>query len=66
MKDFLLDSTYKDATIINSNDDIFITSSNDLPSNPLPHHTIDLNKTKTNHTSNKSNKFSNYNIIDCL
>lgn len=66
MKDFILDSTYKDATIVNSNDDILITSSSNLPFNPLPHHTVDLNKTKPNSTSNKNNKFSNYNVIDCL
>ena len=35
MKDFVLDSTYKDATIVNSNDDIFITSSNNFLIIPL-------------------------------
>ena len=44
MKDFILDSTYKDATIINSNDDIFITSSNNLPCNSIAHHTVYLSK----------------------
>ena len=44
MKDFVLDSTYKDATIVNSNDDIFITSSNKLPYNPITHHTVNLSE----------------------
>ena len=52
MKDFVLDSTYKDATIINSNDDIFITSSNNLPSNSIAHHTVYLSKTSSNYSSN--------------
>ncbi len=68
MKDFVLDSTYKDATIINSNDDIFITQSNNLPSNPIAHHTIYLSETNSNYISNhnKNYKFNIYNIIDCL
>lgn len=66
MKDFVLDSTYKDATIVNSNDDIFITSSNNLPCNSINHHTIDLSKTGSNHNinHNKNDKFNIYNIID--
>jgi len=68
MKDFILDSTYKDATIVNSNDDIFITSSNNLPYNSITHHTVDLSKTSSNYGTNhnKNNKFNNYNIIDYL
>ena len=67
MKDFVLDSTYKDATIVNSNDDIFITSSNNLPYNSIAHHTVDLNKTSSNCSStNKNDKFNIYNVIDYL
>ena len=68
MKDFVLDSTYKDATIVNSNDDIFITSSTDLPYNPINHHTVNLSKTSSNYRvdHNKNNKSNNYNIIDYL
>jgi hypothetical protein len=68
MKDFVLDSTYKDATIVNSNDDIFITSSNNLPSNSIVHHTVDLSKTSSSFCANhnKNNKFNNHNIIDYL
>ena len=68
MKNFVLDSTYKDATIINSNDDIFITSSNNLSYNPLAHHTAYLSKTNSNCISshNKNDKFNIYNIIDYL
>ena len=67
MKDFILDSTYKDAVIVNSNDDIIITSSNKLPYPPQTHHTINLNETNQNCCSNnKNNKFNAYNIIDYL
>lgn len=67
MKDFVLDSTYKDATIVNSNDDILITSSNKLPYNTTTHHTINLSETSSNYCcNNKNNKFNIYNIIDYL
>ena len=68
MKDFVLDSTYKDATIVNSNGDIFITSSNNLPYNSIDHHTVDLSNTSSNYAANhnKNNKFDIYNIIDYL
>lgn len=68
MKDFILDSTYKDATIVNSNDDIFSTSSDNLPCNSINHHAICLNNTNSNYNANhnKNNKFNIYNIIDYL
>lgn len=67
MKDFILDSTYKDAVIVNSNDDIFIAPSNKLPYNPQSHHTINLIETNPSHCSNnKNDKFNAYNIIDYL
>lgn len=68
MKDFVLDSTYKDATIINSNDDTFITSSNNLPSNSIAHHTVNLSNISSNYSAhhNKNDKINVYNIIDYL
>lgn len=68
MNDFILDSTYKDATIINSNDDIIIVPLGNLPINNLTHHTINLNNTVSNYdtTHNKSSKFNKYNLIDYL
>lgn len=67
MKDFILDSTYKDAVIVNSNDDIFIAPSNKIPYTSNPHHTINLIQTDSNCCSNnKYNKFNTYNIIDYL
>lgn len=68
MKDFILDSTYKDATIVNSNDDVFITPSNNLPYNSIPHHTVDLSKTNSNYGNiyKKNDKFNIYNVIDYL
>lgn len=67
MKDFILDSTYKEDVIVNSNDDIIITSYNRLPYNPKIHHTINLIETNQNYCSNnKNNKFITYDIIDYL
>lgn len=68
MKDFILDSTYKDAIIINSNDDIFTIPINSLPFNHTSHHSINLINTGSNnninHTSN--DKLGSYNFIDYL
>ena len=68
MKDFILDSTYKDATIVNSNGDIFTTSSNNLPCNSIAHHTVYLNDTSSNYSANhnKNDKFNIYHLIDYL
>lgn len=68
MKDFVLDLTYKDATIVNSNDDIFTVPSNTLPYNSTSHHSINLINTNVNYNSNfgKNNKFNTYNFIDYL
>ena len=68
MKYFVLDSTYKDATIINTNDDISITPLNNLPSNSISHHAVYLNETNSNYISNhnKNYKFNVYNVIDYL
>ena len=68
MKDFVLDSTYKDANVINSNDDIFTTSCSSLPHNSISHHTVNLNNPTSNYSANhnKNDKFNIYNIIDYL
>ena len=68
MKDFILDLTYKDAAIVNSNDEIYNIPSNNLPYKSIPHHTINLGNTGPNYTTNhnKSSKFNIYNSIDCL
>jgi hypothetical protein len=68
MKDFVLDMTYKDATIINSNDDILITATCNIPYNTIAHHTLNLNKTSLNYTkiNQKNDKFNAYNLIDYL
>lgn len=68
MKDFILDSTYKDTIIINSNDDIFTIPSNNLSHTTITHHTINLVNPNSNSISNhsKNNKFNAYNLIDYL
>lgn len=66
MKDFVLDLTYKDATIINNNDDIFTTSSSNIPSNTTAHHSVNLNTANLSYTNihHKNGKFDTYNLID--
>ena len=68
MKDFILDITYKDATIVNSNDDIFTVPTNTIPNSNINHHSINLDKNNQNYSMNhkKNDKFSTYNLIDCL
>lgn len=68
MKNFVLDSTYKDITIINSNDDISIVPSHNLSYGINNHNSLNLSKTTTNYIShhNKYCKFNSFNIIDYL
>jgi hypothetical protein len=68
MKDFVLDSTYKDATIVNSNDDIFTVPSSNVPYNRTSHHSLNLNNTSPNNSANynRNNKFNTYNLVDYL
>lgn len=68
MRDFILDSTYKDATIIDSNDDIFTVPLNNLPFNPTPHHSINLIKNSLNYSNNhnSNDKINSFNLIDYL
>lgn len=67
MKNFVLDSTYKDITIINSNDDISIVPSHNL-SYSINNNALNLNKVTTNCISNdnKNYNFSKFSIIDYL
>lgn len=68
MKDFVLDVTYKDTTIVNSNDEFFTIPSNSLPYNTISHHTVNLSNTRVNHGTNhnRNDKFNTYNLIDYL
>lgn len=68
MKGFILDSTYKESIIIDMNDTISITSSHNLPANPVSHHSTDLNQITSNYIAhhNKNDKFNTYSIIDYL
>ena len=68
MKDFILDTTYKDATIVNSSDDIFTVPLSSLPLNSTSHHSINLikNSSNPNNNHNPKDKFNSYNLIDYL
>lgn len=68
MKDFILDSTYKEVTIIDSNNDIINMPLTSVPNNNMVHHSINLNKNNLTPNSNhiKNNKFNPYNLIDYL
>lgn len=66
MKDFILDLTYKDATVVNSNGDILAISSSNLPHTSVTHHTINLNKSNYIPNNNNNDKFNVYSFIDYL
>lgn len=68
MKNFVLDSTYKDITIINSNDDISIVPSTNLSYDITNNNGLNLNKTKANYIShhNKYCRFNSFDIVDYL
>lgn len=68
MKGFVLDSTYKESSIIDANNQISTIPSHNLPSNPVFNHSVDLNTISSNYIAhhNKNDKFNHYNIIDYL
>ena len=68
MKNFVLDSTYKDITVVNSNDDISIVASHDLSCGITNLPNLNLSKTTTNYiyNPNKNFKSNKFNVIDYL
>lgn len=68
MKGFILDSTFKESSIIDNNNDISTVSSHSLLNNTIKTYNMPLNENISSYIShhNNSNKFNIYNIIDYI
>ncbi|WP_294374317.1 hypothetical protein [uncultured Clostridium sp.] len=68
MKNFVLDSNYKDAIVVDSNDNFSTIPSNILPNNPISKYEVNSNQISNSYISHKSknDNFNKFNIIDCL
>lgn len=68
MKGYILNSTYKEITIINENDDYMLFPSHSFPNNPINNHNSHLNQISSNYIAHdsKNTKFNPYNLIDYL
>ena len=68
MKNFVLDSTYRDAVIVNSNDEFTITPTHILPNNPISKYEISSTQLSSNNISHKTknDNFNRFNFIDYI
>lgn len=66
MKQFIVDSTYKDAVVVDNNEFPTIISNNNITYNSGTD--FNLNQSQYNYIGhhNKNDKFNNYNMIDYL
>lgn len=68
MKGFILDSTYKEATVIDNSEIPLKISSDNIKYNSGTDYNLNINSANSSYIShtNKNNKFNNYNIVDYL
>lgn len=68
MKGFILDSTYKEATVIDNSGIPLKISSDNIRYNSGTDYNLNINSANSSYIShaNKNNKFNNYNIVDYL
>lgn len=68
MKNYILDSTYKETVVIDNNDCFFTTSSYRSPNNSTISHNMDLEQSKLNYIAHhkKNDDLSNYSLIDYI
>ena len=68
MKNFVLDSTYRDAVIVNANDEFSTTPAHILPNNPISKYEISSSQMSNNYISHKTKKdnFNRFNFIDYI
>ena len=68
MKSYILDSTYKDAVIINQNGDFSITSLSTLTNNSINGPEISSTQLSNEHISHQTqnSKLNKFNFIDCI
>lgn len=68
MKNFILDSTYRDAVIVNANDEFSTIPSSILPNNPINKYEINSTQLNNNYISHKTrnDNFNKFNFIDYI
>ena len=68
MKNFVLDSTYRDAVIVNANDEFSTTPAHILPNNPISKYEISSSEISNNYISHKTknDNFNRFNFIDYI
>ncbi|AOR22307.1 hypothetical protein [Clostridium taeniosporum] len=68
MKDFIIDSTYKEDIVIDKNNINSIMPYNNITSNSYNGSKVNLNDISSNYAThhNKDSKFNPYNIVDYL
>ncbi|WP_294153339.1 hypothetical protein [uncultured Clostridium sp.] len=68
MKNFVLDSTYRDVVTINANDEFSTIPSNILPNNPISRYEINSNQLSSSYISHKTknDNFNKFNFIDYI
>ena len=68
MKNFVLDSTYRDAVIVNSNDEFTTTPVHILSNNPTSKYEINSVQLNSNYICHKTknDNFNKFNFIDYI
>lgn len=68
MKGFILDSTFKESSIIDNNNDISTVSSHSLLNNTIKTYNMPLNENISSYISHHNNidKLNVYNVIDYI
>ena len=68
LKNYILDSTYKEAIVIDNNDCISTTSSHYIPNDSTISHNLDLEQNKLNYIAHhtRNDDLSNYSLIDYM
>ena len=68
LKNYILDSTYKEAVVIDNNGCLSTTSSHYVPNDFTISHNIDLDQSKLNYIAHhtRNDDLSNYSLIDYI
>lgn len=68
LKNYILDSTYKEAVVIDNNGCLSITSSQHIPNNSITSNHMDLEQNKLNYITHhkRNDNLSNYSFIDYI
>lgn len=68
MKNYILDSTYKDAVVVNQNSEFSITPTSTLTNNSTNGFEINSSQLSNKHISHQTqnSKLNKFNFIDCI